>query len=144
MEIKATFPVQFDKGIGYLRFPANLKRSPDTTVGCYNLHVEGVTLGVGDEAEDQQPTSSFEGVCLQCDSSYYRDENFTKQLNTLAIFPLSPTAQHYSFYNPPLPLTVTPEIIYFRIVDLKGEVKEISATALIHIDGTCQERVRHI
>ena len=132
MEIKATFPVQFEEGVGHLKFPTNLKRSAATTVCCYNLCLEDVNNN-----EDQC-------LYLQCDSSYFRDENFTKQLNILAFFPLSSTIKYHSFNYPPLPLTVTPEIIYFRIVDLKGEVKEISASALIHLDGSCQERVRHI
>ena len=133
MEIKSTFPVHFDEGIGHLQFPANLKRSTATTICCYNLYIE-------DENEGKDQCLS-----LKCDSSYFREEeNFSKQLNTLAVFPFSSKTKYFSFYNPPLPLTVTPETIYFRIVDNDGVVKKISATALIHIDGICRERVRNI
>ena len=131
MEIKATFPVQFEDSIGQLQFPANLKRSTAATVCCYHMYV-------------QSETREEECLQLKCDSSYFRDQNFTKKLNTLAIFPLCLLPKAHSFQCPPLPLTVAPESIEFKIVDANEDVKKVTATALIHIVGTCQERVRHI
>ena len=134
MEVKSTFSVKFENGVGHLQFPANIKWTNAAAICCYNLYL------TGDNENNEE-----ECLSLKCDSSYFREgENFHEQLNTLALFPAFTEKKYFSFQNPPLPLTVAPEIIYFRIVDKEEAVKEISAIALIHIDGTCKEKVRHI
>ena len=60
---------------------------------------------------------------LTCEASYFRDEAFEKQANVLALFQLKSSNKLYYFKDAPVPLTVTPQKISFRILYNDGKNK---------------------
>ena len=60
MEVKSTFSVKFEKGVGHLQFPANIKQTNAATICCCNLYL------TGDNENNEE-----EWLSLKCDSIFF-------------------------------------------------------------------------
>ena len=133
METKVSYLVTFKDGVGELDYPFVMKHSAaDVDIWCHSLLVPGV------------PRSKNQCLSMTCEASYYRDEAFEKKPNILAIFQLKSATKLHTFPVAPLPLTVSPQRITFRILDEKEKVKPIQALGLIQIHGYVRDKQIHI
>ena len=128
METQASCKVVFQHGIGELTYPESFKRMGDASICCYNMHIPGI------------PNAGGECLFLVSDASYYRDENFINQPNILAMFQLKKKGHLYFFKYPTMPLTITPQKIRFKIVNMNQEVKDLPAVGMFYIFGSCRDK----
>ena len=128
MDTQNSCTVLFKNGVGELTYPESFKRMGGATICCYNLHLPGIPNGGG------------ECLFLISDASYYRDENFINQPNILAMFQLKKKGHLYYFKYPPMPLTITPQKIRFKIVTMNQEVKNVPAVGMFYLSGSCRDK----
>ena len=131
MESRETFKVHIVHGYGEISYPEAFKKKDGmtTTIQCHSLYVPAV------------PQSSNEPLFLKCGNSYHRDENFSIELNILAMFQAKNSTNLYHFSSCGLPLTRTVDIIPIYIQDIGNNIKDINAIAVFELNGKVRDKL---
>ena len=129
MEVRSSCIVKFIQGRAELAYPDVLKRMEKSTISCLNLHTPGIA------------SLSNQLLFITCEGSYFRDENFDKSENILAMFQMKRKGHLHNFLNySSFPLSTTPQNLKLKIVNSHKEVKNVSGIGVFHIVGTARDK----